>query len=31
MQVTASDYKSLEDYPVSDWVSMVAEGEIEYK
>jgi hypothetical protein len=30
-QVTASNYKSLEDYPVSDWVSMVAEGEVEYK
>jgi len=30
-QVTASNYKSLEDYPISDWVSMVAEGEVEYK
>lgn len=30
-QVTASNYKSLEDYPVSDWVNMVAEGEVEYK
>ncbi|WP_343521738.1 DUF6364 family protein [Pedobacter sp.] len=30
-QVTAGNYKSLEDYPVSDWVSMVAEGEVEHK
>jgi len=31
IQVTASNYKSLEDYPISDWVSMVAEGEVEYR
>jgi hypothetical protein len=31
IQVTAKQYKSLEDFPISDWVSMVAEGEIEYK
>lgn len=30
-QVTAKEYKSLEDFPVADWVSMVAEGEVEYK
>lgn len=30
-QVTATEYKSLEDYPITDWVNMVAEGEIEYK
>lgn len=30
-QVTRKEYKSLEDYPISDWVNMVAEGEIEYK
>lgn len=30
-QVTATDYKSLEDYPIADWVAMVAEGELEYK
>ncbi|QPH40751.1 DUF6364 family protein [Pedobacter endophyticus] len=30
-QVTANNYKSLEDYPISDWVNMVAEGEVEYK
>ncbi|RZL65193.1 MAG: hypothetical protein EOO93_06615 [Pedobacter sp.] len=26
-QVTSKEYKSLEDFPVADWVSMVAEGE----
>ncbi|GGI25954.1 DUF6364 family protein [Pedobacter mendelii] len=31
IQVTAHNYKSLEDYPISDWVNMVAEGEVEYK
>ena len=31
IQVTATPYKSLEEYPISDWVSMVAEGEVEYK
>ncbi|PWS28922.1 hypothetical protein DHW03_03550 [Pedobacter yonginense] len=31
IQVTSSNHKSLEDYPISDWVNMVAEGEIEYK
>lgn len=30
-QITAKEYKSLEDFPISDWVSMVAEGEVEYK
>ena len=30
-QVTAKEYKSLEDFPVADWVSMIAEGEVEYK
>ena len=30
-QVTSKQYKSLEDFPITDWVSMVAEGEIEYK
>lgn len=30
-QVTSKQYKSLEDFPISDWVSMVAEGEAEYK
>lgn len=31
IQVTTKTYKSLEDFPVADWVGMVAEGEIEYK
>ncbi|RZL39604.1 MAG: hypothetical protein EOO96_00245 [Pedobacter sp.] len=30
-QVTAKEYKSLEDFPIADWVSMLAEGELEYK
>jgi hypothetical protein len=30
-QVTAKEYKSLEDFPIADWVSMVADGEVEYK
>lgn len=30
-QVTAKEYKSLEDFPIADWVSMVSEGDIEYK
>lgn len=30
-QVTSNQYKSLEDFPISDWVNMVAEGEAEYK
>lgn len=30
-QVTSKQYKSLEDFPISDWVSMVAQGEVEYK
>ncbi|TKC10065.1 hypothetical protein FA048_07605 [Pedobacter polaris] len=30
-QVTSTQYKSLEDFPVADWVNMVAEGEVEYK
>ncbi|MCZ4243659.1 DUF6364 family protein [Pedobacter punctiformis] len=30
-QVTSNEYKSLEEYPISDWVSMVAEGEVEYR
>ncbi len=29
-KVTSKTYKSLEDYPISDWVSMVAEGEATY-
>lgn len=30
-QLEAKQYQSLEDLPISDWVSMVAEGEAEYK
>ena len=30
-KITTSAYYSLEGYPVSDWVSQVAEGEAEYK
>lgn len=26
-----SQYKTLEDFPISDWVNMAAEGEISYK
>ena len=30
-QVTAKEYKSLEDFSIADWVSMVAEGDVAYK
>lgn len=29
-KITTNQYQSLEDLPVSDWVSMVAEGPAEY-
>ena len=29
-KVTSETYKSIEDYPISDWVSMVADGEATY-
>ncbi len=29
-KVTSSHHKSLEDFPISDWVSMVSEGQAEY-
>ncbi len=29
-KATTKTYKSLDDMPVSDWVSMVAEGQAEY-
>ena len=29
-KVTASGYNSLEDFPISDWVSQVSEGEAVY-
>ena len=30
-KMTSKNYKSLEDIPVSEWVSKVAEGQAEYK
>ena len=30
-KVTSNSYQSLEDLPISDWVNMVSEGEVEYK
>lgn len=30
-KVTSDNYQSLEDLPISDWVSIVAEGEVEYQ
>jgi hypothetical protein len=30
-QVTSQNYKSLDDFPIADWVSQVAEGEATYK
>jgi hypothetical protein len=30
-KTTNSDYSSMEDYPISDWVSQVSEGEAEYR
>lgn len=30
-KITTGNYKSLEDLPIADWVSQVAEGEAEYK
>ncbi|MDQ6812441.1 MAG: DUF6364 family protein [Bacteroidota bacterium] len=30
-KVTTSGYHSLEDYPISQWVSQVAEGEASYQ
>jgi len=30
-KVTSSNYESFEDYPISDWVMMIAEGEAEYQ
>ena len=29
-KVTSKTYKSIEDYPIADWVNMVAEGEATY-
>ena len=30
-KITSGHYQSLEDLPISSWVSMVADGEVEYK
>ena len=30
-KVTTTTHQSLEDFPISDWVSMVSEGQAEYK
>ena len=30
-KITSSHYKQLEDLPVADWVSMLAEGEVKYQ
>ncbi len=30
-KVTNNNYQSLEDLPISDWVHMVAEGDVEYQ
>ncbi len=30
-KVTSSNYQSLEAFPISDWVSQVAEGEVTYQ
>ena len=29
-QITSGDYKTLDDFPVADWVNQVAEGEAVY-
>lgn len=29
-RMTAGNYKSLEDFPIAEWVSQVAEGKAEY-
>ena len=30
-KVTASNYENMEDFPISDWVFQVAEGQAEYQ
>lgn len=29
-QITSNHYKTLEEFPIADWVNQVAEGEAEY-
>ncbi len=31
IKVTSNNYQSLEDFPISDWVSMVSEGQAIYQ
>ena len=30
-QIATGNYKTIEDFPVSEWVNQVAEGEVTYK
>jgi hypothetical protein len=30
-QIASGNYKTIEDFPVSEWVNQVAEGEVTYK
>ncbi|MFD2200411.1 DUF6364 family protein [Shivajiella indica] len=30
-QITSGDYKTLDDMPLADWISILAEGQTEYK
>lgn len=30
-KITSGDFKELDQFPISEWVDQVAEGEIEYK
>lgn len=30
-KITSGQYKSLEEFPIADWVHRLAEGEVEYK
>lgn len=30
-KITTKQYDSLEDFPISDWVNVIAEGKVEYK
>ncbi len=30
-KITSGDFKELDQFPISDWVNQVAEGEVEYK
>ncbi|PIQ50151.1 MAG: hypothetical protein COW03_01450 [Cytophagales bacterium CG12_big_fil_rev_8_21_14_0_65_40_12] len=30
-QITSNQYTSIEDLPIADWISVVAEGEAEYR